>query len=59
MEETSVASTKTSSKCTEHIYAQCKETRAGYGHSGECFLLRYKCQIAKTKIVGLASDEIA
>jgi hypothetical protein len=55
--ETSVAGKKTSSKCKEHTYAQCKEMCAIYGHMGECFLLRYMCQIAKAKIENLAMDE--
>jgi hypothetical protein len=59
IEETSVAGKKTSSKCKEHTYAQCKEACAGYGHSGECFLLGYMCQIAKEKIARLATDENA
>jgi hypothetical protein len=50
---------ETSSKHKEHTYAQCKETRAGYGHSGECFLLGYRCQVAKENIARLETDENA
>jgi hypothetical protein len=31
----------------EHTYAQCKEVHAGYGHSGECFLLGYRVSSCK------------
>jgi hypothetical protein len=31
----------------EHTYAQCKEVHARYGHSGECFLLRYRVSRCK------------
>jgi hypothetical protein len=31
----------------------------GYGHSGECFLLGYRCQIAMEKYARLATDENA
>jgi hypothetical protein len=59
MEEMSVMGKQTSSKCKEHTYAQCKEACAGYGHSRECFLLGYRCQIVKGKIARLATDENA
>jgi hypothetical protein len=31
----------------EHTYAQCKEVHAGYGHSGECFLVGYRVSSCK------------
>jgi hypothetical protein len=59
MEEMSVMGKKTSSKHKEHTYAQCKETCAGYGHSGECFLQGYMCQVTKENIARLETDENA
>jgi len=58
-EETSVTSNKTSSKCKECSYAQCKEMHVGYGHLRGCFLLGYICQIEKANIAMLSIDENA
>jgi len=57
MEEMSVMGKETSSKHKEHTYAQCKEMCVGYRHSGECFLLGYRCQFAKEKFAKIEIDE--
>jgi hypothetical protein len=59
MEEMSVMGKKTSSKCKEHTYAQCKEACVGYGHLGECFLLGIQVSNHKGKIARLETDENA